>query len=97
VGWTIKESPLLRHCWNDHVTIRSVGIVEVHVIVSRITILCDAQKYFYGFIYVADNNNTYLGLHVKCPIVVSDFNRLWSFSTHFGKGHQYKISQKYIQ
>jgi hypothetical protein len=97
VGWTIKDSSLSRHCCSDYVKIRSVRIVEVHVIVSHITILCDAQKYFNGFIYVTDNNNTYLGLHVKCSIVVSNFNRLWNFSTRFCKVYQYQISQKYIQ
>jgi hypothetical protein len=53
-------------------------------------------KILLWLIYVANNNKTYLGLHVKCPIVVSDFNQLWSFSTHFRKSHQYQISQKYI-
>jgi hypothetical protein len=97
VGWTIKDSSLSRHCCSDYVKIRSVRIVEIHAIVSHITILCYAQKYFTGFIYVADNNNTYLGLHVKCPIVVSNFNRLWNFSTRFRKVYQYQISQKYLQ
>jgi hypothetical protein len=25
-------------------------------------------------IYIAGNNKTFLGLHVKCPIFLSDFN-----------------------
>jgi hypothetical protein len=33
----------------------------------------------------------YLGLHVKCPVLLSDFNQLWSFMTDFCKSHQYHI------
>ena len=38
-----------------------------------------------------------LGLHVMCPILLSDFNQIWSFSTHFHKSPQYKISRKSVQ
>jgi len=43
--------------------------------------------------YVAGINNTYLGLHVKCPIFVFDFNHIWSFSREFHKRLHFKISQ----
>jgi hypothetical protein len=32
-------------------------------------------------IYVAGINITYLGLHVKCPTYLLDFNHIWHFST----------------
>jgi hypothetical protein len=31
-------------------------------------------------IYVVGNNKAYLGLHVKCPTLVSDLNQIWIFS-----------------
>lgn len=45
-------------------------------------------------IYVADNNKTYLGLHVSCPMFVSDFNRICSISTDFNEGFKYEILKK---
>jgi hypothetical protein len=47
-----------------------------------------------GWIYVAGNNKTYLGLHVKWLIFLSDFNQIWSFSTCFNKSPKYQISPK---
>jgi len=35
--------------------------------------------------YVADNNKTYLGLHVECPILLFAFNSICSYSTGFHK------------
>ena len=29
------------------------------------------------------HNNTYGGPHLKCPIFLQDFNKIWSFSTDF--------------
>ena len=40
-------------------------------------------------IYVANNNNTYFGLHVKCPVLLSNFNQIWIFSTYFHTRPQY--------
>jgi hypothetical protein len=34
-------------------------------------------------IYVAGMNITYLGLHVKFPTYLLDFNHIWPFSTDF--------------
>jgi hypothetical protein len=57
-----------------------VCIVELHVTVDNITILSVAQKCFYGkFSHVTSNDITYLGLHGKCLIVLSNFNQVWSF------------------
>ena len=33
--------------------------------------------------HIAGNNTPYLGLHVKCPKLLSDCNRIWTFSTEF--------------
>jgi hypothetical protein len=35
--------------------------------------------------YIASNNQTYLGLHVKCPIFLSDFTQILIFSADFDK------------
>jgi len=42
---------------------------------------------------VAGIINTYLGLHVKYPMFVLDFNHIWSFSREFHKRLQFKISR----
>ena len=40
-------------------------------------------------IYVTGSNRTYLGLHVRCPILLSDFNNMWIFSRDF---HESRLS-----
>jgi hypothetical protein len=40
---------------------------------------------------------TYWGLHLRCPIMLSDFNHIWSLSTDARKIPKYKISLKYVQ
>ena len=71
----------------------SVCIVDVHVTVNNIKILSVAQQCFLCRIYAAGNNETYLGLNVKCPIFLSDFNQIGSFTTDFHKCPQYQISR----
>jgi hypothetical protein len=43
------------------------------------------------------NNETYLRLHVNCPIFLSDFDQISIFSTDFDKRLQNKISLKSVQ
>jgi hypothetical protein len=72
------------HCCNGKATKRLVFIVDLHATVKNVKILC-CTKLLLWLIYVAGNNKTYLGFHVKCPIICSDFNQLRIFSTHFYK------------
>ena len=37
------------------------------------------------YIDVADDNKTYLGLHVKCSTLLLDLNQIWTFFTDFTK------------
>jgi hypothetical protein len=45
----------------------------------------------------AVNNKTYLGLHVECPIFLSDFKQIWVLPTCFRKSSKYQISLKCVQ
>jgi hypothetical protein len=55
--------------------------VETHVTVNKINILGVQQECFYG--ELKSPTTTHTGLHVRCPTFLSDFNQIWSFSTHF--------------
>jgi hypothetical protein len=43
-------------------------------------------------IYVAGSNNTYLGLHVECPLFLSDINLILTFSADFHRSLQCQMS-----
>ena len=39
-------------------------------------------------------DKNYIGFHVKCPLILSNFNEPWIFSTKFQKHLKYHISWK---
>jgi hypothetical protein len=47
--------------------------------------LCGSMLPYLWRIYFADSNKTCLGLRVKCPIFLSNFNKIWIFTTDFHK------------
>jgi hypothetical protein len=49
-----------------------------------------------------EDQNTFLiiffeGVHAKCPIFLSDHNKLSSVLTDFNKSLKYRISRKFLQ
>ena len=46
---------------------------------------------------IVDKKKRYLGLHVKFPIFMPDFNQIWDFSTYFHVSPQHQISLKSVQ
>jgi len=47
----------------------SLCVVRLHVTVDYTKIMSVAQQCFLWQIYVAGDNKTYAGLHVKCPML----------------------------
>jgi hypothetical protein len=43
-------------------------------------------------VYMAGNNTTYFGLHVMCPVFLSNFNQIWIFSTDFLKSPRIRFN-----
>jgi hypothetical protein len=85
-----------------HVTIvamRSLCIVELRVTVNNVKILSVPQKKncSYGEFMTPATTKTYLGLHVKCPIILSDFNQIWSSLTCFHRSIRYEMSRRSVQ
>jgi hypothetical protein len=56
----------------------SVRIVTLRVTVNNIKILSAAQIWFYAEIIPSPTiNKTYIGLNVRCPIMLSDFKQTY--------------------
>jgi len=60
----------------------SVCILQVCVTVNYIKSECCTENLLWR-IYVAGNNETYLGVHVRCLIYVSNFSWIRIFSADF--------------
>ena len=59
----------------------SVCTVQLHVTINNLKIVLSVAETLLRRNYVAGNNKTYLGLHVKSPTsCLSDFNQIWSFA-----------------
>jgi len=54
------------------------------------------QSYGVSF-NIVDKKKRYLGLHVKFPIFMPNFNQIRDFSTYFNVSPQYQISLKSVQ
>ena len=76
------------HCCDGKGTIHSFCIVEPHVSDNNIEYWVLQNNAF----KVVGDIETYLNLRVKCPILLSDFNQIWSFLTNPLKSPQYQIS-----
>ena len=58
-------------------------IVELHVTANNMEILSVSQQRFYGLFMSPATIKCYLGLPMKCPIFLSNFNEIWIFLTEF--------------
>jgi hypothetical protein len=81
--------------WRTHVTIVAMDTQRyvLFVLLSRI-LLSTMYKNTLIKNYVAGNNKTCLGVHVKCKIFLSDLNLIWIVWT---ENTQYQISRKSVQ
>ena len=66
-------------------------VVEEHVTLSYIKILSVDTKMFLWRICVASSNTAYLDLLVKCPVFLSYFKQIRSFSRNFRESHRFQI------
>jgi hypothetical protein len=59
---------------------RSVCIVELHVTVNNTKILNVAQYCFYDEFMLSVTIKREFGLHLKCSLLLYDFNQIWNLS-----------------
>jgi hypothetical protein len=65
--------------------------------VFRFSLHCLSETFFILRRIEWDMIKMYIGLHVKCRLLLSSFNDTWSFSTDFTKIFKYPISWKSVQ
>jgi len=86
------------HCCTGNATMCSVCNTGLHVSVNNIKIWSTAQHCLCGEFRFAGNSVTYFGLHVSCPIFLSDWNKIWNFlGRFFHKPIKYQIPRKSVQ
>ena len=91
------------HIWNFYTDFHKVPNIQFQVNPSKEsgTDTCgqtDGQQFSRIMVFnVAGNYKIYLGVHVKCPISLLDFNQIWMFLTDFHKSSRYQFSQKSAQ
>jgi hypothetical protein len=71
-------APSLSQNCNGNANTRSLCIVELHVTGDSIKILNVAQNSFYDELMAPAKIKREFGLHVKCSLLLSDFNQTWS-------------------
>ena len=90
--------------WTVRVTI--IATERQHCLFVCYSATCHCQQYkdiecyttiLLWPIYVTGNNKKNAGLHVKCPIVLYDFNQIWISSKDFHKSPQYQVSRKSVR
>jgi hypothetical protein len=66
----------------------------------------DGQTFWYNFssrepllllLFNIAGSNMYLGLHVRCQILLSNFNQIWILTTDFPISSQYQGTHKSVQ
>jgi hypothetical protein len=97
---------LRNNCCHGNTKIRLVSIVvDLHVAANNIKNLmvpckCNnglAVHCYWVTIYVISYYYMSIGLYVKCPVFLSEFNQIWSFSTGFLKSLKYQVWLKSVQ
>jgi hypothetical protein len=78
------------HCCNRNTAMRSVCFVELHITVNNMKYWGLHKNVLWRFYVTADNYETYLGIHAKCPTFLSDFSQVLSFSVR-EEQHLYAI------
>ena len=88
----------VNHYCNGKATTYSECVSELHVAVnSKKIIFFFSHKCFYGKFSLPAKIKLYLGLHIMCPIFLSNFNQTWNFSRHSHESPQYQISWKFVE
>jgi len=108
VGKHVHVTTTVKYAWYKvtfAATVRSVSILDIPTSLSTMQTLQCVRFVLLRF-RIAINNafmailcrwqqcKLYLGIHIKCPIFLSDFTEIWIFSTDFHKSLQFESSRK---